>query len=471
MSAGAAGGEASFSGYEAGLVALLFLTWGTVFLDRMSLNYLTPLIAPQFHLTKAQVGLLSSALALAWAVSSLVLGAVSDRVGRRPILVPAVFAFSILSWISGITQRFGQLLLVRTLMGFAEGPTWSTITATIEESSAPQHRGRNVGIVVSAAALVGHAVAPVLTTQVGTRFGWRVAFCVAGIPGIILGILLWRYVRESNRSLASLSRPKGGSPTLSHEVSGHTPREGLVEVGAPLPPVEPNREIHTSDKERARSGQAGGIILSDYLSPLRHRNIWLCCMASAGFMTWLWVMHAFAPSYITEVSRHSATFAGLVLGASGLGEFLWGFIFPSLSDRWGRKPVLLWIALISAFVPLTYQMPFLIAHPWLMALAGFVANGGQGIAALVLVLIPTESISPRFAGTAIGLSTLVGEIFGGTLAPTISGAIADRHGLAAPLWIAAAGAVVVFAAAIFMKESAPRKVTQSPDLPISRFSL
>lgn len=452
------GRTSRFLGYEAGLVVLLFLTWGTVFLDRMSLNYLTPLIAPQFHLTKAQVGLLSSALALAWAVSSLVLGAVSDRVGRRPILVPAVFIFSILSWISGITQRFGQLLLVRTLMGLAEGPTWSTITATIEESSAPRHRGRNVGIVVSAAALVGHAVAPVLTTQVGARFGWRIAFCVAGIPGIILGILLWKYVRESNRSFTSLSRPKG-NPTLSDEVSGHTPREGLLEGGAPLPPVEPSHDIHTSNKERAGSGQAR-ILFSDYLSLLRHRNIWLCCVASAGFMTWLWVMHAFAPFYITEVSRHSATFAGLVLGASGLGEFLWGFIFPSLSDRWGRKPVLLCIALISAFVPLTYQMPFLIVHPWLMALAGFIANGGQGIAALVLVLIPTESISARFAGTAIGLSTLVGEIFGGTLAPTISGAIADRHGLAAPLWIAAAGAVAVFAAAIFMKETAPRKISR-----------
>lgn len=438
VSADAAVRRSSFSGYEAGLVVLLFLTWGTVFLDRMSLNYLTPLIAPQFHLTKAQVGLLSSALALAWAVSSLVLGAVSDRVGRRPILVPAVFVFSILSWISGITQRFGQLLLVRTLMGLAEGPTWSTITATIEESSAPQHRGRNVGIVVSAAALVGHAVAPVLTTQVGARFGWRVAFCVAGIPGIILGILLWKYVRESNSGFTSLSRPNGGDLAPSHEVSGHTPREGLVEVG--------------SEQRK--------VALSDYLSLLRHRNIWLCCVASVGFMTWLWVMHAFAPSYITEVSRHSATFAGLVLGASGLGEFLWGFIFPSLSDRWGRKPVLLCIALISAFVPLTYQMPFLIAHPWLMALAGFIANGGQGIAALVLVLIPTESISARFAGTAIGLSTLVGEIFGGTLAPTISGAIADRHGLAAPLWIAAAGAIVVFAAAVFMKETAPRKLSR-----------
>jgi len=386
----------------------MFLTWGTVFLDRMSLLYLAPFIVPDLHLSRQQVGLLASALALAWAFSSLVFGAVSDRIGRRPVLIPAVFAFSMLSWISGIARGFGQMLMTRTLMGVAEGPTWATITATVEESSAPQRRGRNVGIVVSAAALIGHAVAPVLTTQVGARFGWRVAFFVAGIPGIVLGLLLWKFVRES-------------------------------------------RDTQTAAAHRVR--------FSDYLPLLRHRNVLLCCLASAGFMTWLFVMHAFAPLYITQVSGHSATFAGLVLGASGLGEFLWGWIFPWISDWAGRKPVLLLLALTSAVVPLTYQMPFLIGHPWLMALAGFVANGGQGIAALVLVLIPTESVSPRFAGTVIGLTTLVGEIFGGTLSPAIAGRVADSHGLAAPLWIAAGGAVVVFLAALFMRETAPSRVT------------
>jgi len=80
--------------YEAGLVVLVFLTWGTVFLDRMSVVYLAPYIAPELHLTHTQVGLLVSALALAWAFSGLIFGAVSDRVGRRPVLIPAVFLFS-----------------------------------------------------------------------------------------------------------------------------------------------------------------------------------------------------------------------------------------------------------------------------------------------------------------------------------------------------------------------------------------
>jgi len=117
----------------------------------------------------------------------------------------------------------------------------------------------------------------------------------------------------------------------------------------------------------------------------------------------------------------------------------------------------LFVALLSALAPLVYRTPFLIAHPWLMAAAGFLTNGGQGLGALVLVLVPTESVPGRLAATAIGLATLVGEVFGGACAPTLAGAMAERYGLGAALWMAAAGAILVFAASLFMSETAPAK--------------
>lgn len=394
--------------YQTGLVVLFFFTWGSVFLARMSVLYLAPFIVPDLHLSHEQVGLLASALALAWAASGLIFGAVSDRVGRRPVLIPTVFLFSLLSWLSGLARSFGELLFVRTLMGIAEGPTFPTMTSMIEASSEPKNRGRNIGIVVSAGALVGLALAPVLTTQIAARFGWRTAFFVTGIPGMILGLLIWRFVREPG-------------------------------------------ELEAAGSHHSKPS------LREYLSLLRYRNMLLCCLGAVGFMTWLFVMHVFAPLYITEVSQRSATQAGFIIGAGGLGAFIWGWIFPWMSDRAGRKPTLILVALISATAPLTYQVPFLIAHPWLMAAAGFLVNGGQGIAPLVLVLVPTESVPAKFAATAIGLATLVGEIVGGAMAPAVAGAAANRYGLAAALWIASAGAILVLVASLFMIETAPSK--------------
>jgi predicted MFS family arabinose efflux permease len=392
-------------GYENTLVGILFFSWGTVFLDRMSQIYLAPDIAREFHLSHEQIGLLASVLAVTWAVSSLFFGAVSDRFGRRRILIPAVFVFSLLSWVSGAVHSFHQLLLVRALMGIAEGPTWSIMTALIEESSSPSRRGRNIGIVVSAAALVGLAVAPVLTSQVAVRFGWRWAFFIAGIPGLFMGGLIWKFVKEPERRL---------------------------------------------DEE----GHQHSIKLKDFVSVLRYRNIWLCCIAAAGFVSWLFLENVFAPVYLTQVAHQSSTTTGFLLGATGLGSFFLGFLLPSLSDRWGRKPVLLLMAAMSAIVPLAFQVSWLYSFPWLLAAVLFLTNSGQGLAALVMVLVPTESVPPQFAATSIGLATFTGEIAGATVAPVIAGALAEKHGLGITLWMSAAGSVLIMLATLFLKETA-----------------
>lgn len=404
-------------GYENRLLAILFFAWGTVFLDRMSQFYLAPYFAPEFQLSHEQIGVLASVLAVSWAFSTLFFGALSDRIGRRRILIPSIFAFSVLSWLTGVVHSYHQLLLVRVLMGVAEGPTWSIITALIEESSPKERRGRNIGIVVSAAALVGLAAAPVLTTQVAARFGWRWAFFVAGAPGLVLGTLIWLFVKEPQ------SESRG-------EIHGH-------KIG-----------------------------LRDYFSILRYRNVWLCCIGAAGFMGWLFLENVFAPLYITEVAHQSPTTAGFLLGATGLGSFVLGFMLPGLSDRWGRKPVLFFMTALCMLVPLELLIGPLYQHPWILAAVLFATNAGQGVPALILVLVPTESVPPQFAATSIGLATLIGEIFGATVAPAVGGAMAQAHGLAAPLWMSAGGMLLVFIVTIFLRETAHERAARPATEPV-----
>jgi predicted MFS family arabinose efflux permease len=394
--------------YERTLVAILFFTWGTVFLDRMSPLYLAPYFAPEFHLSHAQIGTLASVLAITWAASTFFFGALSDRVGRKRVLIPAVFIFSILSWMTGLAHSFHQLLWIRGLMGLAEGPTWSIMTALIEESSEVQRRGRNIGFVVSAAALVGLAAAPVLTTQVAARWGWRSAFFLAGVPGFLMGALIWKFVKE---------------------------------------PAHEENEGHEKPTMR------------DYVSLLRFRNMWLCCLGATGFMSWLFALNVFAPLYITEVAHQPVTTAGLLLGATGLGSFFLGFLLPSLSDRVGRKPVLLVSAAMSALIPLAFLVPVFYVYPLLLAAIVFVTNSGQGMASLLMVLVPTESVPPQFRATSIGLATLVGEIFGATAAPIVVGNLAEKYGLSLSMWMAALGSAVVFIVALFL-----RKTDQRPEL-------
>jgi MFS family permease len=78
------------------LVGLLSFNFGVVYFDRNALNFLMPLIQPELHLSNEQVGMLGSALSLSWALAGLLVGRLSDVLGRRKvILVIAAFVFSV----------------------------------------------------------------------------------------------------------------------------------------------------------------------------------------------------------------------------------------------------------------------------------------------------------------------------------------------------------------------------------------
>ncbi|MBF3117036.1 MFS transporter, partial [Pseudomonas aeruginosa] len=146
--------------YENVLLCVLFLTFGFVFFDRLALSFLFPFMEQELQLSNSHLGMLSSVLALAWAVSGALVGAWSDRRGqRKPLLIVAVILFSLCSALSGLVGGFLSLLLFRGIMGLAEGPILPLSQSLMVEASSPHRRGLNMGLLQgSAAGLLGAVI-------------------------------------------------------------------------------------------------------------------------------------------------------------------------------------------------------------------------------------------------------------------------------------------------------------------------
>src|SRR5581483_1964130 len=107
--------------YEWKAVVVMSVAFGLVGLDRFILPPLFPAMMGELRLNYQDLGNLVGALGIAWGCSAILLGTLSDRVGRRAVLIPAVVLFSLLSALSGMATGLVSLLVIRAVMGVSEG--------------------------------------------------------------------------------------------------------------------------------------------------------------------------------------------------------------------------------------------------------------------------------------------------------------------------------------------------------------
>lgn len=395
--------------YENFIVSAMFLTYGFVMMDRLSIVYLFPFIAPALKLSEAQIGMSVSILSICWAISSWLFSSLSDLLNsKKKFFIVAVVVFSLASFSTGLATTFGALLFARGLMGAAEGPVVTLAQAAVIADSTERRRGFNMGLVQSSTALLGSVVAPLVVVAIAQSAGWHSAFYVLAIPGLLVSVILMKYMKE---------------PVLLGEAGSH---------------------VHVRPK------------LADYKVVFRHRNIWLGMIISIGFMSWLFAFTTFAPTFFIQVDKFTPTQVSLIMSAMGVGSFIWGLVLPYVSDRIGRKPVMIVFGLLAALSPILVAVLHVSVGVF-MILAFFLAVA-QGYAPVFMSIIPAESIPRAFVATAMSLIVLVGEIFGGTMVPTIAGSLADRFSPTAPLWMAAGGSFLVFLVSFGLKETAPLKL-------------
>src|ERR1700734_1048452 len=121
--------------------------WAVDALDVQIYTFAIPALIAVWQITKAQAGLLATSALVISALGGWIAGVLADRVGRARLLSIMIAWFAFFTFLSGFTQNFEQLLVVRGLQGFGFGGEWAVGAALMGESIRSRLRGRAVGTV------------------------------------------------------------------------------------------------------------------------------------------------------------------------------------------------------------------------------------------------------------------------------------------------------------------------------------
>ena len=398
-----AGGQAS-TGYQVLLVGLLGVNIGIVFLDRTAFGLLAPMIQPEFQLDNTQIGLITGALAIGWALSSFALPRTADATGRAKwLLVVATIVFSLASISSGLAIGFLTMVAARLLMGLAEGGLPPLTFAIVTSEVPPERRGLAVGLTSTIGLQAIPLLGPLTIVGIASLYGWREAFWLSGIPGLIMAAAIWLWIRNPPRVKA----------------------------------------------ENAPKGSIGPL--------LKLRNIRFAMALAALNMTCYASLLGFGPLWLVNVAGMSDAMMATTITGVGVIGVLFAFIGPMLSDRYGRKPAIFGCYAVSIVGALTMALANG-SVPLVFAGCLLTGAGGAGVGALIMAIIPGESAPPHLKGTAMGFNAAVGELLGAGLMPVVVGWAADELGLGILPWVLLAVAALFCLLTFGLTETAPKVI-------------
>jgi MFS family permease len=166
------------------MVAINFLNY----MDRYVGSAAAPLIKNEFHLDDTQLGLLASAFLLIYAVAAVPFGYWADRGIRKVVIGTGVAIWSVATLFTGLSKNYLQLFATRAVLGIGEAGYYPAGTSLLSDYFPKEQRGR-VMSVWGVGSTIGIAVGFAGGGYVADKFGWRIAFYGAAIPGIICALL------------------------------------------------------------------------------------------------------------------------------------------------------------------------------------------------------------------------------------------------------------------------------------------
>jgi MFS family permease len=374
-------------------------------------------------LTDADLGTFMSAFLIVYTVVAPIFGALGDRGSRPRLIALGVGIWSFATALSGFAFNYLTLLAARAAVGVGEA-SYVTIAPSLLSDYFPLRQRGRVMAIFFCAIPVGSALGYVVGGLVDKHFGWRAAFFVAGIPGLLLA------------SLCLLLRdpPRGGQ------------EEEVSESGTPAPSTDTRPTIKQTWLTYGRL--------------LRYRAYALTVLGYSAYTFAVGGLAFWMPAFLERsrgVPRSEATvsFGAIVVITGFIGTFAGGWLGDYLAKRSQRA--YLWLSAVSCLLAAPFVWVALTTRSPHFYLAGMVT--GQ-----LLLFLSTGPINAAIANlvtateraSAIALSVFAIHLLGDVLSPPLIGALSDRASLQTAVQIVPVAVVIGGLIWIWAACTAPR---------------
>ena len=402
--------------YRWQVVAMLWAISFFNYADRQAIFSVFPLLQKAMALDNLQLGLLGSAFAWVYGLGGVFAGAIVDRVRRKTAILGGLYAWSGICAATAAVSSFNGLFAMRALEGLGETFYFPASMSLVSDYHGPETRSRAIGI-HQTSVYVGTIAGGFFAGWIGQVYGWRWSFVVFGGLGILLGLVLARWLREPVR---------GQSEHL--EVAG---RAGF------------------RDSVRILAGSPGTVPL-------------LAAFSCANFVAV--VLLTWMPKFLFDRFHMSLAMSGLtatlfVQLASLCGSLTGGW----LADKWRARAQggRMFVQAIGVFGGAPFVVLCGLTHSTGALVAALTAWGFfKGLYDANIFASMFDVVRPEARGTAAGLMNTVGWLGGGGSAPIVIGLLSREYGLGGS--IAMASVVYLFAGVLLLVAAARTALPKSP---------
>ncbi|MFZ0662795.1 MAG: MFS transporter [Acidobacteriaceae bacterium] len=397
-----AGAEPRVSAARTAGIALFLLTSLNLFnfIDRYILPGVQPLVQKEFGVNDAQIGFLTTAFFFTYMLAAPLTGWLGDRFPRKPLIIIGALLWSAATLFTAWVHSYDTLLLRHALVGVGEA-TFSIFAPALLADFYPERDRNRILSIFYATIPVGGALGYITGGVLGQHFGWRVPFFISALPGVLIALGFWLFVREPRRGSADSLAPTLNRATL----------HGL----------------------------------------LHNPGFWC---ATLGLAMWTFAVggiSTFLPTFFVRFAHMSVAKAGTVTGALTVVDGLLGTIVGGwLGQLWLRRNSRA-LYLVSAWgsvlaIPAAALVFF--GPESLFLPAAFVAEFFLFLGTGPLNASIVNSVAAPIRATAISINLFVIHALGDAISPTLIGKLSDatnlRIGLSITLITLALSGVILF---------------------------